>query len=1227
MENASYFNQAIALIKSVKGKATSPDLRSHKAIDLAALLLKEALHTQTSHDRRHQTEIARLMEDPLGKAFTAQVTDQCFRSKDSKRAADQLVYTLKKFGVPKFFSMAKRFKMLLFKWFAKSLPTIFVPLTQRLIRQETSQVILPGENSKLVKHLQQRKKEKVRINLNRLGEAILGEDEALHRMELYLADLARPEIEYISVKISTIYSQLNLLSREHTLKVLSERLKRLYRSAQQHSYQRADGTSAPKFVNLDMEEYRDLRLTIDLFRNTLDDPEFLELSAGIVLQSYLPDSYELQQELTQWALQRTERGGAPIKIRIVKGANLAMEQVEASLRNWPQAPFPTKLQVDTNFKQMILYGCQQKYAKAVHLGIGSHNLFDIAYALLLRSENNVEPYVGFEMLEGMADPIRRVVQQTAGDMLLYCPAATQEEFQFAVAYLVRRLDENTAPDNFLRHAFSMVPGTKIWQDQAALFSAACEQIGKVDGTARRQQNRLEEPIQPSSYELFENEADTDWSLPQNCEWAKNILNEWSQRKIPLIPLVIGNKKILKGKEESGIDPSNPNTSLYKYINAESTHVNQALITAKSSLRSWGKESVENRCSLLGEVAKSLRSNRGELIGAMVANTGKTIPEADVEVSEAIDFAEYYRRSLEEIVSMQDLGWSPKGVVIVAPPWNFPCSIPAGCISAALAAGNTIIFKPAPEAVLVGWQLAQSFWEAGIPQDVLQFLPCPDEPIGSQLINDPRISAVLLTGSTNTAIQFLKMRPGLELIAETGGKNSIIVSNLSDRELAIKDIIQSAFGHAGQKCSACSLAICEAEVYDDPKFRKTLKDTASSLIVGSQWDAASRVNPLIKPPNPTLMKGLTQLEEGETWLLEPKQDQKNPNLWSPGIKLGVKQGSFTYSNELFGPVLAVMRAENLDHAIQLANGTPFGLTSGLHSLDEREHQYWIERIEAGNLYINRGITGAIVQRQPFGGCKQSSFGKGLKAGGPNYLIQLMNASQVELPIERSHANEAVRAIQAEIKKNDRLTGKLSIWNASTSSYAFFWNHYFQKNHDPSCLLGQDNFLLYVPHSQMTLRIQSNDDLFDILRIIAAAATCHLTLEISGDSDKIETISKVEWKKLNSSINAITETENQFIERMLQGHIKRLRTLSEPSQQVLKAAAEVGCNRNTGPVLANGRVELLHYLREVAVSSDYHRYGNLGTREGEKRRPLPIPDHAKNPSNINVPCGSQCLCTTL
>ena len=290
--------------------------------------------------------------------------------------------------------------------------------------------------------------------------------------------------------------------------------------------------------------------------------------------------------------------------------------------------------------------------------------------------------------------------------------------------------------------------------------------------------------------------------------------------------------------------------------------------------------------------------------------GKIISEADHEVSKAIDYAEYYRHQIVRMHQMKDIRWEPKGTVLVVSPWNFPCSIPAGGVLAALVAGNCVLLKPASNAVLVAWNVINALWDAGIPKEVLQFIPCDRELANDRLIIDSRIKTIIFTGSTASARQFLQMRPGLDLAGETSGKNSIIITAMADRDLAIQELIQSAFSHNGQKCSSASLAILEAEVYDDPGFRHQLKEAAASLKVGPAWDLSSQISPLILAPGDVLKRGLTSLEENEEWLLEPKQDAENPHLWSPGIKLGVQPGGFTHQTELFGPLLGLMRAESL-----------------------------------------------------------------------------------------------------------------------------------------------------------------------------------------------------------------------------------------------------------------------------------------------------------------------------
>ncbi len=1203
MSDSIAIQKAKSLIASVREAPQSADSHISKTIELAAILLEEAERIQTKSEKKQQSELAGMMNDPIGKVFTSTITDQCFRSKIASRIVNQLEYVIHKYGVPAYLSFDKWSGLKVLGIAGRFFPQLAVSFTVQAIRKETEFVILPGETAALVQHLKKRRLEGVKVNLNHLGEAILGENEAKNRLDVYLHDLENPEVTYISVKISTLFSQINLLAWDETIERLSLPLKQLYRAAIANPVELEDGNRIPKFVNLDMEEYRDLHLTVALFQSVLDEPEFLHYSAGIVLQSYLPDSSDIQRQLTEWALARVKKGGSPIKIRIVKGANLAMEKVESAIRLWPQAPYISKMEVDANFKRMVDFGCKLEHAKAVHIGIGSHNLFDIANALLLRSENGVNDEVTFEMLEGMADHIRRVVQQVAGGMLLYCPAATKEEFQNAIAYLIRRLDENTAPENFLRHAFDLQPGSMTWIKQADQFRASFQLKEKISSKANRFQNRFKGAFECNQCCSFCNEPDTDWSLDENRKWAQSIIQTWSQEKHAPIPLFIGHQQVTPDKNHvgKGVDPSQPDSTLFEYTLATSRQVDQILTIAKDNESKWATLAVNERGHLLRQCAQSLRHCRADLIGAMIANTGKTIPEADVEVSEAIDFAEYYRSNLLELSSLEDIQWEPKGTILVTPPWNFPCSIPAGGILAALATGNCVIFKPASEAVLVGWVLVNALWQAGISRDILQFLTCEDDPVGTELFKDRRVNAIVLTGATATAQYFLKERPDLDLIAETGGKNMMVITSLSDRDLAIKDLIQSAFGHSGQKCSACSVAILESEVYDDIHFLRQLQDAAASLKVGSAWDPLTRINPLICPPRQALKQGLTQLEDGESWLLEPKQDPHNPHLWSPGIKLGVTSDSFSFQNELFGPVLSLVRAESFDEALSMMNRSAYGLTAGIHSLDEREQKAWLEKVEAGNCYINRTVTGAIVERQPFGGIKASGFGKGSKAGGPNYLIQFMHASSISFPNEFESIPSYFEPFLGKVCQTKLLSnGDFDVLSASLKNYVFYYKHYFSKKHDPTRVLGQDNVLHYLPHPKFSFIIQSQDQWIDILRVIFAAILCKTPLEIScNDPNRVALLEKLQ---LSKGVQLIFETEDDLIQRIDSGSIKRMRLLSEPLASLQKAIALHVGHWNKGGVVSNGRIELLHYFYEQSVSFDYHRYGNLGDREHENRAPL-------------------------
>jgi RHH-type proline utilization regulon transcriptional repressor/proline dehydrogenase/delta 1-pyrroline-5-carboxylate dehydrogenase len=1170
---------------------------AERAIVLAEALLAEARAGQTAEERARAERLARLMEDPRGKELTIALTDQCFRSRRPERIADQLHYLLERYGAPRFMEWWERIGLTLGALMGQYLPSLVVPPLVARLRHETEALILPAEDEDLRRYLAERRAAGIRLNLNQLGEAILGEGEAARRLDAYLALLARDDVEYISVKISSVSSQIELTAFRHTVEVVKERLRALYRQALRHRYRHADGRVTPKFVNLDMEEYRDLDITVAAFREVLDEPEFLTLPAGIVLQAYLPESHGVQRALVAWAIARCERGGAPIKLRVVKGANLAMERIEADLHGWPQAPYTTKREVDANFKRMIEYGCRREHAAAVRVGIASHNLFDVAYAMVLREAARVEAWTEFEMLEGMANHQARAVQARAGGLLLYAPVVRAEDFHSAIAYLVRRLDENTAPDNFLRHVFGLEPGSPEWtlERDRFLYGVRCCNTTFLDGgvlsTSRNVATRdLTVTINVVLQDLtpFGNAPDTDWRVAENREGMERVRAEWFERPVEAVPLQIGGEMVAGAEEAEGRDRSRPARVAYRHALAERAQVGRALDAARAAQAAWAARPAAERRGLIDGAASVLARRRGDLIGAMIVDSAKTVTEADPEVSEAIDFARYYARAIGAGDTVDGCRMEPLGVVLVAPPWNFPLSIPAGGVLAALAAGNAVLLKPAPEAVLVGWHLATALWEAGIPRPLLQFVPCPDDDVGRGLVTDPRIDGVILTGSVETARRFLEWRPDLRLFAETSGKNAMIVTALADRDQAVRDLVRSAFGHDGQKCSAASLAICEAEVYDDATFRRQLRDAASSLAVGSAWEPASRITPLTQPPGRALTRALTILDEDEEWLLEPRRLDGEAPLWSPGIKLGVCRGSFFHRTECFGPVLGLMRATDLDDAFILANDQPFGLTSGLQSLDDREVARWLDRIEAGNLYVNRSTTGAIVGRQPFGGWKASSVGPGAKAGGPNYVLQLGHWRPHARPAESAPLSPEVEALLARGLDAPADEESREMLRASAASYAAAWRDHFGREHEPIPLLGERNVFRYRACRRMVVRaeIATPAGRLALAQVLVAARTCGVPVEISVAGGRLDS-----WVGGHDDPTGTIESEAELAARLASAMIERLRALTPLTSATRAVAHAAGVTVLDEPVLGAGRLELRAYVREQAVSRVVHRYGTV------------------------------------
>ncbi|HEY6914115.1 MAG TPA: bifunctional proline dehydrogenase/L-glutamate gamma-semialdehyde dehydrogenase, partial [Paludibacter sp.] len=987
------------------------------------------------------------------------------------------------------------------------------------------------------------------------------------------------------------YAQINPLNYAKNKLDLCKRLTRIYQQSIDFPFIDEHGNSISKFVNLDMEEYKDTELTLDVFKTVLSLPQFKKYRAGIVVQAYLPDAWNFQTELLEFARKRVKEGGAPLKMRLVKGANLQMESIISSLKGWENPILHSKVEVDANYLHILDRALEPENAKAMNIGVASHNFFSIGYAYLLSKKMNVEEQVTFEMLEGMANHLPRVMRKLDKQIILYTPVVKTEHFLNAVSYLVRRLDENTGKDNFLSYSFGLKYDSKQWNFLKEQFVEAFEMKDNMEAKSYRTQNRLkneeqEAKIKEKELSTFKNEPDTNFDLKPNRLWADKIREEWKKSptdKPYQVPVQVGENEFSTEKKHRYIDHNQAEeVCVCEASLADIEQVKQIISIAKTDASGWQKTPIDERNRILHKVATNLSKNRGHLIGCMSAITGKTFGEGDVEVSEAIDFCRFYPITMKTFVDLKTVTCTPKGIVLVIPPWNFPLAIPVGGVAAALASGNTVILKPATVALPVAWEFAKCFWAAGVPKDTLQVV-CPGEREALNFLTSHQsIKHIILTGGTDTAFRILQNNPTCLLYAETGGKNAIILTASGDRDHAIQNIVTSAFSNAGQKCSACSLLLLEKEVYNDPDFKTKLTDAVTSIQTGSAWFGGNIVGPMITNENDKLLHAINNLEDGEWWLVKPEFVDQKRYILKPCVKWGVKPESYTFQNELFAPLLGVVCIDNLDHGIKLMNASEYGLTSGLQSLDEAEQLRWKNGIEAGNLYINRGITGAIVNRQPFGGMKRSAFGGGIKAGGRNYVSCFVNITENPLANNETIDSKSFKSYSTVLDSSEKVR-----FLKAVESYQSNMENEFSQELDINNILGERNTFRYLPLKKMGLRVQSGDNLCDVFMVLAAAkiAKTNLTISISKYDPKLATIQKCAGK----DFTIIVQTEPEFLVEM--DKYERIRTCSLLQDECYRKAAKTGKYIASQSPIIEGRLELLHYVKEQSIAFEYHRYGSI------------------------------------
>jgi RHH-type proline utilization regulon transcriptional repressor/proline dehydrogenase/delta 1-pyrroline-5-carboxylate dehydrogenase len=869
------------------------------------------------------------------------------------------------------------------KRFASAVLARFV----RFAIEKLGRQFIVGENrDEAIPRLRDVRREGCAFSVDILGEAVLSEAEASKYSALYIDLLdslfqAQPHwppldaqkeatgLDWghepklsVSLKPTSLYSQARPQNFEGSVEAMLEKLRPLYKKI----------IDAGGSLCIDMESYSYKDMSLELFKRLRGEfPSGSHLS--IAIQSYLRDTDGDLADLIAWS----RKWGLPISIRLVKGAYWDYEIMRSRQNGWRIPVYTEKVRTDAAFERHARLIMENH--EAVYFACGSHNLRSLAAVLeTARALGVPEDRYEFQVLYGMAEPIKRLLVKAAGRVRLYCPYG---KIIPGMAYLVRRLLENTANQGFLRLAFADKTDISSLLEDPSLAAAS------------------EAPEPPP----FSNEPVADFTSQEERDLFRKALSSARRKLGRACPLFIDGSDRVTEDVAPSINPADPEEIVAFVAQAGKAQVDEAIEAAQAAFGSWRDTEPVARAAYLTKAAAWMRGRRYDLAASQILEIGKQWDQASADVAEAIDYLEYYAKEMVRLGAPQTLPsppgehnrylYEPRGVAAVIAPWNFPLAITTGMVSAAIVTGNCVVYKPSPLTPAIGYHLVEAFRAAGLPRGVFNFLPGRTEEIAEHLVSHPSVTTIAFTGSTQVGLRIIEKASVTSegqgavkrVIAEMGGKNAIIIDQDADLDEAVPAVLVSAFGFQGQKCSSCSRVIVVEPIYDE--FVGRLVEGARSLPVGPADDPAFVVGPVCDGKAKARISTYIDLAAQEGTILYRGGAPTEGNYASITIVGDIRPEHRIAQEEIFGPVLAIMRVKNFDEAIEWANSTRFALTGGVFSRSPRHLEEAKRGFKVGNLYLNRQITGALVGRQPFGGFRMS--GLGTKAGGPEYLLHFMD----------------------------------------------------------------------------------------------------------------------------------------------------------------------------------------------------------------------------------------------
>src|SRR5213082_852052 len=890
---------------------------------------------------------------------------------------------------------------------ARVVPWISAFILRRNVSGMARQFIAGKNCEDVMITLRKRRARKIGFTVDLLGEAIVSEKEADEYAErcLDLLDcLARETrgwtdplernsglfpVVNLSVKISALYSQMNPADPADAIAHLAPKLRPILSRARELG----------AFINFDMESYAHKNITLELFKTIFTEAEFKDWpDAGIVIQAYLRDAETDLRSLIDWGRAR----GTRFTMRLVKGAYWDYETIKSRQNGWNCPVYFQKPESDVNFEALSRVLLENE--SIVTAAFGSHNVRRIAHAQAFADELGIDrSRFEFQLLYGMAGPIKRALVEMGYRVREYCPVG---ELLPGMSYFVRRLLENTSNEGFLRAKFSEnVSAEELLRDPKEFVRQNRTQPPEttIPAITEDRHHKNGASIESPPGDIYENSPLVNFVYQESQEKMRTALREVRNRFGEKYPLVIGGEKVWTDQLTASVNPSAPDEIVGYGSEAGIPEAERAVKAAREAFGKWSRTPFEERARLLERAADIMERRRYELSAVEVFEVGKPWNEADGDIREAVDFCRFYaqqmrrlgRPKLTQRVPGEDSyhHYWPRGVAFVIAPWNFPIAILFGMAAAGVVTGNAVIMKPSEQSIICGAMLMQVFEEAGVPPGVLNFISGHGSVIGAHLVDHKDVDLIAFTGSREVGLRIWEsagktqpdQRELKRVVCEMGGKNPVIIDSDADLDEAIVDSTYSAFGYQGQKCSALSRLILLDENYD--RVMERLLSGAASLRVGNPEEPGMMVGPVIDEA--AYQRILEYIEIGKSEAMLAYQVKEVPPegyFIPPTIFTGVKPNMRIAREEIFGPVLSVIKVRDLDEAFDVANGTDYALTAGFFSRSPANIERAKAQIEAGNVYINRSCTGAVVGRHPFGGFKMS--GGGTKAGGADYLLQLV-----------------------------------------------------------------------------------------------------------------------------------------------------------------------------------------------------------------------------------------------